>query len=460
MADNSVAAGINPPPAPNALGTLSSILGLQQQRQQLQIQAQELESKTAAATVAQQGAKETQAAAQLLQDPVGNGLIDADGNPTKDAQSIVMRSMPTTGSTRYQQIVDAAKSKVEFNTSVNNLNASERQESGSMFAGAAAGARTPADIKDAADAFLAQKEGTPNYNDFKKIVDTSMGIINHQGQQQAARGQIVPTGQEAWRQAALGVGRTVLGAAGVVGAGGIGNPAQSTNAAGQNQLANQITGARSMPALGPGATNPGTPAVAGATTQATGAAGIDVERANQVSAQQQQSSGLIPLTKEIDRLSHEISSSKIAGVVSSGLKDLGYSDINQARTQLNKDLGLVQGTIVSRAGSDARAAEILKGYPTDATPEQTTHAAMDYIRGTLRQNVARGKLLQKHGIPGFQSADDILTRSTNPLMHEYLSLKPDEQAGFYRRNFSTPQQAQAFKNEVNAVKKHTSVLEP
>ena len=142
----------------------------------------------------------------------------------------------------------------------------------------------------------------------------------------------------------------------------------------------------------------------------------------------------------------------------------GLSSINEARSQLNKDLGQVKGLAVSKAGSDQRAATILEGYPTDTTPENTIHAAMDYIRGTAKQNLARGQLLSQYqkedpqGLRGFQAADNVLTGTTNPLMHEYLSLKPQDQAGFYRRNFSTPQQAQDFKNQVNALKKHTSVL--
>ena len=91
---------------------------------------------------------------------------------------------------------------------------------------------------------------------------------------------------------------------------------------------------------------------------------MDLDRAKKVSDYTKDYlAGLIPLTNEIDRLSKEVNASRIAGAVTSGLKDLGFTDQASARAQLNKDLGLVQGTVVQNAGSDTRAAEILKGYP-------------------------------------------------------------------------------------------------
>jgi hypothetical protein len=144
--------------------------------------------------------------------------------------------------------------------------------------------------------------------------------------------------------------------------------------------------------------------------------------------------------------------------ITEGLHALGFSDIAAARTELQKDLGLLKGPIAARAGSDSRAAELLEGYPTDTTPENTVHSAMDYIRGTLRQTISRGELLKKHGVTGIAAADDELTRNTDPLMHEALSLKPGQSNGFWKRNFKSPEEAQAFKKRMEAVKKHTNYL--
>lgn len=201
-----------------------------------------------------------------------------------------------------------------------------------------------------------------------------------------------------------------------------------------------------------------------AAARAGGTASADIERGNQISSIIQQSKNAIPLTERIDQLSHEIASGNLAKHISESGKWLGFSSINEARSQLLKDLGQVKALATQSAGSDSRAATILEGYPTDTTPENTTHAAMDYIRGMFKQNLSRGKMLLKYqqndpSLRGFQAADNMLTSTTDPLMHEFLSLKPEERAGFYKRNFSTPQQAQEFKHKVTAIQQHTKVFD-
>jgi hypothetical protein len=440
------------------LKTLSQIMSIRQQQQVLQTGQSTQLSAQAKATVDQQGAKEMQGLVQLVSDPVANGITYADGTEQPGAKNKILSVAPTTGAENYEKLVNASRVKVEFNNSVNNLRSTERNEVGNTVAGAAANAQTPSEVIDAINNLVESKKGTPVYDDYKTIGDTATHVINHTDKTQRQTGRIIPTGQEAWRNAALSVGRQVLGAAGVVGAGGIANPVSASNAAGQGQLINPITGARSLPELMGDATNPVSPQVAAQTVHATGGANIDVQRASDVSNLQKQSAALIPLTHEIDRLAHEISSSKIAGAVTGGLKNLGFASIAEARTQLEKDLGLVKGPLAASAGSDSRASAILEGYPTVDTPEKTTNAAMDYVRGSFRQNLARGQLLKKHGVDGFAAADDELTRASDPLAHEAAALPPGKPGGFYKRNFGTAEEAQKFKDRVDAIKKHTRFL--
>jgi hypothetical protein len=50
---------------------------------------------------------------------------------------------------------------------------------------------------------------------------------------------------------------------------------------------------------------------------------------------------------------------------------------------------------------------------------------------------------------GYQAADDMLTSTTDPLMHEFNSLKnPQERAQFYARNFKDPKEMAAFRDKV------------
>jgi hypothetical protein len=454
------AAGILPPDPGRGIATLSGILGIKQQQQALETGQATQRSAQAKATVDTQGANENQNLARLLADPVGNGIVDGDGNPTKNAQSIVMRAAPTTGADAYEKVVNAAKSKVEFNGAVNNLRGSERDQVVNALSGPAADPDATYDtLKSTLGNLVESKKGTPVYDDYKTIADTTLQGLDHVTNKQKQTGQVIPVGQEAWRTGALNLARGSLGVSGVVGAGGIATPQQATTGAGTvNRV--PVTGALTAP---PGAA-PGSPInptpvqVAGQTKHEVGAADIDVQRASEVSNLQKQSSAMLPLTNEIDRLAHEISSSKIAGAVTAGLKNLGFADLASARTQLEKDLGLVKGPLAASAGSDSRAAAILEGYPTAETPEKTTHAAMDYIRGSFRQNVARGQLLSRHGVNGFAAADDEMTRSADPLVHEAAALPPGKPGGFYSRNFGSPEEAQKFKDRVDALKKHTAYI--
>lgn len=260
----SVALGINAPDPQGGLNTLSKILGLGQQGLAIKGQQSENVTRAAMATEAAQNAKEKMAGAQLLSDPVGTGIVDADGNPTKDAQKIIYKAMPTTGSAHYQGLLTGAKSKVEFNRSVNNLSADERAEVGSMFSGAAAGAQSVDEVNTAAQNFLKQKEGLPTYGDFKTIVDTGSHIVNHVNDQEQKQGKIIPVGQESWRRGAFGLGRQVLGAAGVVGSGGVGAPSND-----------QIdTGGTVQPVVRAPALQGGAPTAAGPPIQKTIAPGV------------------------------------------------------------------------------------------------------------------------------------------------------------------------------------------
>ena len=433
---------------------------MRQQQQQLQTGAAGVQSAQAKATVDTQAANENQNLAKLLADPVGNGIVDAQGNPTPTAQSTIMRVAPTTGADNYEKVVNAAKTKVAFNQSINNLNANERQEVGGMFAGAAAGAKSVDEIRQAATNFLSTKQGLPTYDDFSTIVNTGLKAINHVDDKQKQGGQIIPVGGEAGRQAALSLGRQVIGAAGVVGAGGIGNPqAVTTNAGLVNR--DQIGGELSPPPGGaPGtALNPTPPQVAGATTRQTGTGNADIDTSNLVVAAQKDARTNIDLTKRIDQLADVVSPGQIPAKVSQGLGALGLQDVNQARTELQKDLGRLRGAVATRAGSDSRAGEVLAGLPTDTTPTQTIHQAMDFARGSARQDLALGQLRQKTStatqgqMNGFQGDYAHAVGAASPLMHEYYSLSPQEQVGFFQRNFKTKEQARAFRAQAESVKR-------
>jgi hypothetical protein len=261
------------------------------------------------------------------------------------------------------------------------------------------------------------------------------------------------------------MGREVIGANAVVGAGGIANPGTIRNAAGQTQLQNPINGAISNPAMVGGATNPASPQVAGqtaaVTTRAVGSGNADIDLSNQVVASQRNAKANIDLTKRIDQLADIVNPGTAAEKVSQALGALNISNVNQARTELQKDLDRLKGSLAERAQSDTRAGPILDSIPDSTKPTDTIHQAMDITRGFSRQDLALGKLQSKSSketggnMNGFQGDYSHAVSAASPLMHEYLSLSPQEQVGFFRRNFKTKAEAKAFRDQAESVRKRS-----
>ena len=130
MADvnSQVALGINAPDPNQGLNTLSKIMTLGSQGLGIRGQQSQNQSLAAKATIDSQNAKENQALAGLMSDPIKNGIVDSDGNPTKDAQTIIMRAAPTTGSDHVSALLDAfLTKKVGFNSAVNSLRTNEQR---------------------------------------------------------------------------------------------------------------------------------------------------------------------------------------------------------------------------------------------------------------------------------------------------------------------------------------------
>jgi hypothetical protein len=451
----SVALGVNAPDPNQGLNTLSKILGMGQQGLAIQGQKSQNQSLAAQAAINTQSATENQNLARLMSDPVGNGIIDGDGNPTKNAQQIVMAAAPTTGSQHYSDFVNAATNKVSFNSALNNLKSSERADVLQNYAGAAAGADSPDDIKSVGAQLLAAHKGTPEEGQYKDIVNGLNEQMDLMVKHQNASGKLFPPGQEPWRGAVLNATRAGLPESATVGPGGVATPQQTTTGAGTVNR-NPLTGALTAPpGAAPGsAINPTPPQVAGQTTRQVATGNADVDRGNQVSAAVGPANQTVTITKEIDDLADQVNSGKVSAAVSKAAAALGISGPTYARQLLDKDLGRLKATATAGAPSDQRQATVLSGFPDATSDNQTIHTAMDYTRGVARQDLARGNLLNQikekdPSLRGFQHADDVLTGSTDPLMHEFSALKtPAERIGFYKRNFSDPVQAQQFRDKV------------
>ena len=263
----SVALNVNPPDPQAGLSTLNKIMELGQRGLSIQGQKSENVIKASQATEAQQNAKEKMAGAQLLSDPVGNGLVDADGNVTPGAQKAIMQAMPTTGAQHYEGILNGARAKVQFNGAVNDLRASERAELASVVGGAAARADHADDITNTLDSVVESKKGTPEYGNYQTIADTMKKAITHLSST-AAGNNPTAVGQEPWRQGALKMASSILPAGSTVGPGGLQTPQATTV-----QTTGGTQGAVAAPALAGGGLRTAGPVVAAPPTVATNATG-------------------------------------------------------------------------------------------------------------------------------------------------------------------------------------------
>lgn len=444
---------IIPPDPMKGINSLSGIIGIQQQKQALQTGQYQQATAQADAQQAQQKNRELQAAQALsLQGAKSGAYTNPDGtfNRQKMADDIT-KVAPTYGQPVATQLLSQANEVVANQQAHQKLTMDRKTEIGNAFQALAA---DPAlDNTKFIDAIETLRQQHPNDPEFSRMLTSMSTHMPGQADTKTLR-------KLAGNLAAAATGETQVKPS-TVDVGGQIQPGATNRFTGEFTPAGEAI----RKTLGP-AEQPGYIARRASAQEAgAGSTGIDLKRAEEVGNLQQTSSANLELTKQIDRLSEDINSGKVAKMISETGNYFGLSSINQARSQLVKDLGQVRGAVAARAGSDAKAAEILEGYPTDTTPTQTTHAAMDYIRGTLRQNLARGELLKEYqkedpqSVRGFASADNILTRNSNPLMHEYLALKPDERSGFYRRNFGSAKEAQAFKDQISVLKKHTKVFD-
>lgn len=441
MADMIPVGNTNYVPPPNSgFDTLSSVLGIQQKKQQLQLQAQEL----------QRSQIETQQVSGVNQFFTSWSPGDHHGDDgTVDLESA--HSSP-----QYQALPGVAKIAVD--TKLNQIKGQQLQNKQALV-----GLNG-----DVVSQFGKLAQALSQISDPTEI-QNQLTAFAKQGPDQARIAQLyAPMLKQVPADKMAGALKTMGAQAQDVSAQqSQTNPVPITNAQGNILMRKPATGAISAPpGAAPGsALNPSSPVVAGKTAEATargvGPANADIDASNNVVAGQRDARTNIDLTKRIDQLADIVDPGALPAKVSQTLGALGLQNVNQARTELQKDLGRLRGMAAQRAGSDSRAGEVLSGLPTDTTPTQTIHQAMDFARGTARQDLALGSLREKNSsetggkMNGFQGDYAHAVGAASPLMHEYLALSPQEQVGFFQRNFKTKEQAKAFRSQIEAVKKRS-----
>lgn len=206
--------------APDGLATLGNLMSLKQKQQGLVGQQSSNKILASEAVNAEQSAKETQAGASLMSDPVGNGLTDDEGKPTKNAYTIIKQAMPMTGDKHYTDLLTAATGNVEYKNSWLKLRSDVRSDVSSRLAGAAADPNTGLpELQDTIDNLKKDYAGTPASDQVNTIADVSKQAIDKAGQKHGIAGA---------KQVIMGFSRGGLGNTGITGSGGVAAPSNVT----------------------------------------------------------------------------------------------------------------------------------------------------------------------------------------------------------------------------------------
>lgn len=447
-----VGAQVQPPQS--GFSTLDSILGIQQKRQALQAQALEIQQRqqnlqTGLSTQqsAQAGAQVDQQKASELQ-AVGNLVKGADKYKTPDGgfdsqrfSDDVAKVAPVNGGAIRTQALSAAGESIKNKQAAMNLTGDQNKVIGSALGALASKADlSQTDIINTFDRIADQYQDTPG---MRRLLMSNLAHMPQSADPKQLQ-QMVSQMAGQLQQVSPIVG--------------------GTNAASQNINRNQFTGTQQLSGQTPGApagenSNPSAPSVAAAGARGTGHASADLDASNNVVNAQRDAKTNIDLTKRIDQLAEVVRPGAAAAEVSKGLQMLGMNDAAEARSELEKDLGRLQTNLSGRAGSDERAKTALTSLPTATKPTDVIHSGMDWVRGTARQDLALGSLREKNAgrtkgnMDNFQGEYAHATAAASPLMHEYLSLSPKEQVGFFKRNFTTKEQAKSFRAQAESVKR-------
>ena len=436
------------------LGMQKAQLDLQSARQTLQTQQYQQQSAQANAIQDQRKAQEMQTAAILLQDPVGNGLTDKEGNPTANASSIIQQNLPITGTEHFKNLMAAAGAKVQLAQGKLNLGADQQKTVFGRIAGLATTPNTKStDVIDALDDLEKQYAGTPNEKGINLVASSIRTAIGQHSREhpddtngmsndvRTLLTSMASTGQSGAEVAARNTGTT-----GTVDTGATIQPVNMPSQAFGGGMT--LAGVPITKSLAPAQT----PGVAAATAAAIGSAKSDIDRKNEISTSVVPSTNALSTISEMRGYLDQLKQGSFSQAVIKAQAAAGdKSPEITARALYVKDMEKLKALSGSAATTDAQRNTVTGSFPDLQNPDiETNHVALDSIEGTMRQNISRSRsalaYLQKHpDAGGLQSSDDRLMANSDPLLHTYSSLKtPAEKTQFLTRHFKNKEEITNF----------------
>ena len=302
-------------PQTNPIGTLSSLVGLQQQQQNLQTGQYIQGQQQAGAQQAQQQMRERQWLQQTMQtgkDDQGNSIYGPKGEINPQTMiAAVNRNMPLTGQPIIQNVLKTQNDKVNLDEAVQGLQGKYRSDIGGILKGFIGSNAQPQQINAALDQYATQNP------DAVSAVHWGENLVDHLGnmqgpQRDTALSHLIGTFTGTSAQTPT----TINTHAGVQG--GTVNTATGAITTAGNAVPFGLAPTEQIPYVAAQAA-----AQAGAAGRAGGMATTDIGRLQQVSSAIAPSAAAIPLTQEIDDLADQIHSGKFAAEISKAAAAVG-----------------------------------------------------------------------------------------------------------------------------------------
>lgn len=458
MSDLAVAAQVNPNAGLDTIqkyiGLQSSQLGVQKQKQDLQTGQYSQQFEQARASQEAQKAKEFQAGAQLLSDPVGNGILNADGSPTENSLAIVQRAMPMTGAGHYKNLIEGGKTKLEYTAASNSLTQGERAQLIGAASGVAADkAGKPEDAIANMQGVVDSMSGSPDQKHYATMADALQKMISSANKEDG-------TGTK-WRTSILQAERGNLTPEGTVGAGGVATPGMGTNALGLPTVTDRVSGTTGSAPLAPGYVPPTAPQVAGQTSAATGQVQNDNALFGKVMEGSAKSQSGIALADKVAELSDEVRTGKLSKEWADNLAVLKQKDPQiTARQMLSKYAAQLKTLAESGASTDAERSQIDAGMPSPESMEPgAVKEASQYLHGYFKMSQARGANATQHvsstgSTQGLTLKDNSFMQGADPFVYSFKDMKREDQKEFLLKKFG-PGHSKAlddFESRVNQAK--------
>ena len=472
MGDLAVAAGVNP--VGTGMDAWSKMLGIQQQRQQLQTGAYQQQSAQAQAQQQQIQAQEMQAVRSIFSNPP----TKADGTIDQDAVTqAVARSAPNFGLPRVGELIDTAQKGLNFKKSTLGLTSDLQNETRQIMGAWAADPKpNVSDLASNLDTWARQRQQTyPGVADYK---NDALALISK-----------LPTEQR--RQMALLYSQGGMPMQQTVGPGGVAIGSNGTIDTGKQVK----VGTFAPPQQGGGFTQSG-PAIdkqlaptdqpdyvarrAAAATGGAGGATSDNDAYNTVRAEGTNTAAVRSLSKQVIRLADEVNTgsftagtSKFVGGVLQriGASESDLSDPGIQRQVLGKVAAQLKAKALQGAHSPEARQAIEDSFPDpDNMQAGAVKEAARYVDGNAALSAARLNNAERFrqnnngSNIGLSRADSQFMLHADPFAFHYseLPVGPQRQE-FIKDHFTDPktgkideQAVRRFVESVNVVK-HNNV---